>query len=118
MNRVIGNHHKTAWFLQTGVAVNGEKAKEMNIVDRMVNPDGDEEGLMAAAVKVLKEEYFFAKSVSLDKKTKCAATARRNGRLEELKELNDLLSGKRQGRSGGDYIGLRGMTKKRKQSKL
>lgn len=117
MNRVIGNQHKTAWFLQTGVAVNGVKAKEMNIVDRMIGPDGDEEGMMAEAVRVLKEEYFYTKNVSLDKKIKCAATARRNGRMAELKQIADLLSGKRKDSSGGAYVGLRGMTKK-KQSKL
>merc|ERR1712062_557391 len=101
---VIGNPHKTAWFLQTGVAVQGVKAKEMNIVDQLI--DGDELQMMDAAVKVLKEEYFFTKSVSLEKKIKCASTARRNGRLLLIKDIEDLLSGKRKVGSGGAYVGL------------
>ena len=113
MNRVIGNPNKTAWFLQTGVAVSGEKAKQLNIVDQFVS-DGDDKQMMDAAVRVLKEEYFMVKSVSLGKKIECAATARRNGRLLLIKDIEDLLNGKRKDKSGGSYVGLKGMKKKSK----
>merc|ERR1719433_2560270 len=115
MDRVIGNPGKTAWFLQTGVAVQGQKAKELNIVDQLV--DVDEQQMMEAAVRVLKEEYFYTKSVPLNKKINCASTARRNGRLPLIKDIEDLLSGKRKVGSGGAYVGLKGMTNKSK-SKL
>eukprot|EP01084_Bolivina_argentea_P142159 249743_1 len=116
MNRVIGSQHRTAWFLQTGLPLSGDKAKEFNIVDRFVE-DGNEEALINAGIDVLMNEYFYTKGIKLNKKIKCASTARINGRQEIISISKDQLSGKKKF-SGGSYVGLKGMTNKNKKSKL
>ena len=124
MNRVIGNQHKTAYFLQTGIALRGERAKEFNIVDKFVEEDGNDQMLIKEAVNVLMNEYFYSKGIKLEKKIKCAATARLNGRQPLLDALNDIMSGKKSKKSRGSnnnnaYVGLKGMTNKKKnKSKL
>ena len=115
MNRVIGNQHKTAYFLQTGVPLSGDRAKEFNIVDRFVDEDGNEEKMMKEAVDVLMNEYFYSKGVKLEKKIKCAATARLNGRQHIVDALNDMISGKKK-RGTNAYVGLKGMTNKKKNN--
>ena len=109
MYRVIGNHHKTSWFLQTSIPVKGDKAMELNLVDEFVSPQGDEIGLINKCVDVMEKQYFNAD-------LKCAVSVRKIGREKTLELLKMQQKGVGGG-SPGQYVGLKGM-KKGKKSKL
>eukprot|EP00483_Globobulimina_turgida_P005682 UN05692 len=109
IQRVIGNHHKTSWFLQSALPVNGDQAMTIGLVDKFVEPNGDENELLAACVDVMEKQYFNAD-------INCAASPRRLGRLQILQLLK-----KEQDPSFGlsdstQYVGLKGM--KQQSSKL